>query len=113
MGVRRKRIKPEQPQQLWEELGRLPIDTEPALILTAARGKEVEPSELLPVFQAHPRPQSGRVYVLRVRSPRSGDPQQLCYGIHPSYTTRGSPRALVGVPQIEFQESDPKATRCC
>jgi predicted nucleic acid-binding protein len=41
MGVRRKRIKPEQPQQLWEELGRLPIDTEPALILTAARGKEV------------------------------------------------------------------------
>jgi predicted nucleic acid-binding protein len=41
MGVRRKRIKPEQPQQLWEELGRLPIDTEPALILTTARGKEV------------------------------------------------------------------------
>jgi hypothetical protein len=25
MGVRRKRIKPQQPQQLWEELGRLPI----------------------------------------------------------------------------------------
>jgi hypothetical protein len=24
----------------------------------------LEPSELLPVFQAHPRPQSGRVYVL-------------------------------------------------
>jgi len=41
MGVRRKRIKPEQPQQLWEELGRLPIDPEPALILTSARGEEV------------------------------------------------------------------------
>ena len=39
MGVRRKRIKPEQPQLLWDELGRLPIDTEPAL--TTARGKEV------------------------------------------------------------------------
>jgi predicted nucleic acid-binding protein len=39
MGVRRKRIKPEQPQLLWEGLGRLPIDTEPAL--TTARGKEV------------------------------------------------------------------------
>ena len=41
MGVRRKRIKPEQPQQLWEELGRRPIDLEPSLILTSARGKEV------------------------------------------------------------------------
>jgi predicted nucleic acid-binding protein len=39
MGVRRKRIKPEQPQLLWDELGRLPIDTEPAL--TTARGREV------------------------------------------------------------------------
>jgi predicted nucleic acid-binding protein len=39
MGVRRKRIKPEQTQLLWEELGRLPIDTEPAL--TTVRGKEV------------------------------------------------------------------------
>jgi hypothetical protein len=39
MGVPRKRIKPEQPQLLWDELGRLPIDTEPAL--TTARGKEV------------------------------------------------------------------------
>lgn len=39
MAVRRKRIKPEQPQLLWEELLLLPIDTEPAL--TTARGKEV------------------------------------------------------------------------
>jgi predicted nucleic acid-binding protein len=39
MGVRRKRIKPDQPQLLWEELGHLPIDPEPAL--SAARGKEV------------------------------------------------------------------------
>jgi predicted nucleic acid-binding protein len=39
MGVRRKRVKPEQPQLLWDELWLLPIDTEPAL--TAARGKEV------------------------------------------------------------------------
>ncbi len=39
MGVRRKRIKPEQPRLLWDELWLLPIDTEPAL--TAVRGKEV------------------------------------------------------------------------
>lgn len=39
MGVRRKRIKPGQPQLLWDELGRLPIDPEPAL--TTARGREV------------------------------------------------------------------------
>jgi predicted nucleic acid-binding protein len=39
MGVRRKRVKPEQPQLLWDELWLLPIDTEPAL--TAARGKAV------------------------------------------------------------------------
>jgi predicted nucleic acid-binding protein len=29
MGVRRKRIEPVQPQLLWTERGRLPIDTEP------------------------------------------------------------------------------------
>jgi predicted nucleic acid-binding protein len=29
--VRRNRIRPEQPQLLWDYLGRLPIDTEPAL----------------------------------------------------------------------------------
>jgi len=39
MGVRRKRIKPEQPPLLWDELARLPIDTEPAL--TAVQAKEV------------------------------------------------------------------------
>lgn len=39
MGVRRKRINPEQPQLLWDALWLLPIDPEPAL--TAARGKEV------------------------------------------------------------------------
>jgi predicted nucleic acid-binding protein len=37
--VRRNRIRPEQPQLLWDYLGRLPIDTEPAL--TTVRGKEV------------------------------------------------------------------------
>jgi len=39
MAARRRRIKPEQPQALWDELGRLPIDIEPAL--TTARGKDV------------------------------------------------------------------------
>jgi len=39
MGVRRKRIKPEQPQTTLGELGRLTIDTESAL--TTARGREV------------------------------------------------------------------------
>jgi predicted nucleic acid-binding protein len=39
MGARRKRVKPEQPRLLWDELWLLPIDTEPAL--TAVRGKEV------------------------------------------------------------------------
>jgi predicted nucleic acid-binding protein len=39
MGARRKRVKPEQPRLLWDELWLLPIDIEPAL--TAARGKEV------------------------------------------------------------------------
>jgi predicted nucleic acid-binding protein len=37
--VRRNRIKPEQPQALWDELGHLPIEIEPAL--TTARGKQV------------------------------------------------------------------------
>jgi len=32
--------------------------------LVSVRLVRLEPSELLPVFQAHPRPQSGRVYVL-------------------------------------------------
>ena len=39
MAVRKKRIKPEQLQLHWEDLGRLPIDTEPAL--NTARGEEV------------------------------------------------------------------------
>jgi len=39
IAARRKRIKPEHPQSLWDELGRLPIDIEPAL--TTVRGKEV------------------------------------------------------------------------
>jgi predicted nucleic acid-binding protein len=39
IAARRRRIKPEQPQALWDELGRLPIDIEPAL--TTARGKDV------------------------------------------------------------------------
>jgi hypothetical protein len=39
MGVRRKRIKPGQPQLLWEELSRLPIETEPSL--STAQAKEV------------------------------------------------------------------------
>jgi len=37
MGVRRKRIKPGQPQLLWEELSRLPIETEPALLTNQAQ----------------------------------------------------------------------------
>jgi predicted nucleic acid-binding protein len=41
MAVRRKRINPEQPQQLWEQLARLPIDPEPSLMVAPARGKEV------------------------------------------------------------------------
>jgi predicted nucleic acid-binding protein len=41
MAVRRKRINPEQPQQFWDQLARLPIDTEPALTVTPVRGKEV------------------------------------------------------------------------
>ena len=32
--------------------------------LVSVRLVRLEPSGLLPVFQAHPRPQSGRVYVL-------------------------------------------------
>jgi predicted nucleic acid-binding protein len=39
MGVRRRRIKSGQPQLLWEELARLPIEKEPAL--TTAQAKEV------------------------------------------------------------------------
>jgi predicted nucleic acid-binding protein len=39
IAARRRRIKPEQPQALWDELGRLPIDIEPAL--STARGKDV------------------------------------------------------------------------
>lgn len=39
MGVRRKRIKPGQPQLLWEELARLPIEIEPAL--NTMQAKEV------------------------------------------------------------------------
>jgi predicted nucleic acid-binding protein len=39
MAVRKKRIKPEQLQLHWEDLGRLPIDNEPAL--NTARGEEV------------------------------------------------------------------------
>jgi predicted nucleic acid-binding protein len=41
MGVRRKRIHPQQPQQLWDQLARLPIDPEPALTVTPVRGKAV------------------------------------------------------------------------
>ena len=40
MGVRRKRIKPEQPPLLWDELARLPIDTEPARSEERRVGKE-------------------------------------------------------------------------
>src|SRR5207247_10668329 len=39
MGVRRKRIKPEQPQLLWDELDRLPIEHE--TVLKTDRGTEV------------------------------------------------------------------------
>jgi len=39
MGVRRKRIKPGQPQLLWDQLGQLPIEPEPAL--SSDRCKEV------------------------------------------------------------------------
>jgi predicted nucleic acid-binding protein len=41
MAARKKRIPPEQPQLLWDELSRLPIDPEPGLMITPIRGKEV------------------------------------------------------------------------
>jgi predicted nucleic acid-binding protein len=37
MGVRRKRIKPEQPAMFWDELARLPIASEPALTPVEAK----------------------------------------------------------------------------
>jgi predicted nucleic acid-binding protein len=37
MGVRRKRIKPEQPGMFWDELARLPIASEPALTPVEAK----------------------------------------------------------------------------
>ena len=37
MGVRRKRIKPEQPAKFWDELARLPIASEPALTPVEAK----------------------------------------------------------------------------
>lgn len=42
MAARRKRINPDQPQRLLDQLAQLPIDTEPALTLQpVVRGKEV------------------------------------------------------------------------
>lgn len=37
VAVRRKRVKPGQPALFWEELGRLPIDVEPALNVSQAK----------------------------------------------------------------------------
>lgn len=41
MATRKDRIPPEQPQLLWDELARLPIDPEPALMVAPVRGKDV------------------------------------------------------------------------